>query len=37
MYIEDQEREWLARGYEPGERFWHDYLREQTPGFALAR
>ena len=37
MYIEDEEREYKAKGYEPGDRFWHDYLREKTPGFALAR
>ena len=24
-------------GYEPGERFWHDELRREMPGFALAR
>lgn len=37
MSIEDDEKEWSARGFEDGERFWHDYLREKTPGFALAR
>lgn len=37
MYIEDQESEYKARGYEPGERYYHDLLREHTPGFALAR
>ena len=37
MFIEDEENEYRAKGYEPGERFWHDYLREKTPGFALAR
>ena len=37
MYIEDEEREYKARGYEPGERFYHDLLREHMPGFALAR
>lgn len=37
MSIEDDEKEWRARGFEDGERFWHDYLREKTPGFALAR
>lgn len=26
-----------AKGYEPGERVWHDWLREHTPGWALAR
>ena len=37
MYIEDEEKEYRSRGYEPGERFWHDELRRSTPGFALAR
>jgi len=37
MYIEDQESEYKAKGYEPGERFWHDELRREMPGFALAR
>lgn len=37
LYIEDQEAEYKARGYEPGECFWHDYLREKAGGYALAR
>ena len=37
MFIEDEESEYKAKGYEPGDRFWHNYLREKTPGFALAR
>ncbi len=37
MYIEDEEREYKARGYEPGERFYHDILREHMPGYALVR
>lgn len=37
MYIGDKEKEYKARGYEPGERFWHDELRRDMPGFALAR
>ena len=37
MFIEDEENEYRSKGYEPGERFWHDRLREKTPGFALAR
>jgi hypothetical protein len=37
MHLEAHEREMHARGYEPGDRFWHDYLRKQRPGFALAR
>jgi hypothetical protein len=36
LYIEDQEAVYKARGYEPGERFWHDYLREKAGGYALA-
>ena len=37
MYIEDFESEYKAKGYEPGKRYSHDILREETPGFALAR
>ena len=37
MYIEDEESELWAKGYEPGERYYHDRLREETPGFSLAR
>ena len=37
MYIEDKEKEYKCRGNEPGERFWHDELRRDMPGFALAR
>lgn len=37
MFIEDEEREYKARGYEPGERFYHDWLREHMPGYALVR
>jgi hypothetical protein len=37
MYIEDEESGLKAKGYEPGQRYYHDILREQTPGFALAR
>ena len=36
-HIEDEEREYKAKGYEPGDSFSHSYLREKTPGFALAR
>jgi hypothetical protein len=36
-YLDDQEEEMRVRGNQPGERWWHDYLREQSPGFALAR
>lgn len=35
-YIEDQEREYKARGYRPGERYYHELLRQHTPGFAFA-
>lgn len=37
MSIEDFESEYKAKGYEPGKRYYHDILREKTPGFALAR
>ena len=37
MYIEGQENEFKVRGYEPGERFWHEELRMSMPGLALAR
>lgn len=36
-YLDDQEEEMRLRGHQPGERWWHDYLREKSPGFALAR
>jgi hypothetical protein len=35
-YIEGEE-ETQARGYLPGERIYHQFLREYKPGFALAR
>jgi hypothetical protein len=37
MYIEDFGGEYRAKGYEPGKRYYHDLLREEMPGFALAR
>jgi len=37
MYIEDEENEDRARGFELGERLCHDWLREHMPGYALAR
>jgi hypothetical protein len=37
MYIEDRESEYKARGYVPGERYYHDELRRHMPGFALTR
>ena len=36
-YIEAHEAEYVARGWEPGERWWHDYLRKDMPVYALAR
>jgi hypothetical protein len=36
MFIEAEENEYKARGFDPGERFWHDYLRTKMPGFAIA-
>jgi hypothetical protein len=36
-YIDDREEEMRLRGNAPGERWWHDYLREHLPGFAIAR
>lgn len=36
-YLDDTEEEFRLRGNSPGERWWHDYLREKAPGFALAR
>jgi hypothetical protein len=35
--LDDAEEEIRLRGNRPGERWWHDYLRENSPGFALAR
>ena len=37
MYIGDEESELKAKAYEPGERYYHESLREQAPSFALAR
>ena len=36
-YLDDRHEELRLRGNQPGERFWHDYLREKSPGYALAR
>jgi hypothetical protein len=36
-YIDDREEELRLRGNVPGDRWWHDYLREHAPGYALAR
>jgi hypothetical protein len=30
-YLEEQEEEMRLRGNQPGERWWHDYLREKCP------
>lgn len=37
MYLEDREAEMRARGYDPGDRIYHRFLREYQPGYALAR
>jgi len=37
MHLQDQEEELRARGYDPGERIYHQFLREYQPGYALAR
>jgi len=36
-YIDDEEEELRLKGDQPGERWYHQYLRELSPGFALAR
>lgn len=36
-YLDDQEEELRIRGFQPDDRFWHDYLRSKLPGFAIAR
>jgi hypothetical protein len=36
-YIDDEEQELRLKGNQPGERWYHQYLRELSPGFALAR
>jgi hypothetical protein len=36
-YLDDEEEELRIRGNQPGERWYHQYLRELSPGFALAR
>lgn len=36
-HITAEEDEMLLRGEVPGERWWHDHLRRQSPGHALAR
>jgi hypothetical protein len=36
-YIDDEEDELRIRGNAPGERWFHQYLREMSPGYAVAR
>ena len=36
-YLDDVETELRLRGNAPGERWYHDYLRQRSPGFALAK
>jgi hypothetical protein len=37
MYLDSVENEYRARGFQPGDTFWHDYLRENGPAIAVAR
>lgn len=36
-YLDNREDELRVKGRQPGERWYHDYLRELSPGHALAR
>jgi hypothetical protein len=36
-YIEGEEAKFVSRGWQPGERWWHEELRKQMPVYALAR
>jgi hypothetical protein len=36
-YLDDVEEKYRLRGNQPGDRWWHEYLREKLPGFAVAR
>jgi hypothetical protein len=36
-YLDDEEEELRLRGNQPGDRWYHQYRRELSPGFALAR
>jgi hypothetical protein len=36
-YLDDTAEELRLRGNAPGERWWHSYLREKAPGYAIAR
>ena len=37
QYLDDTEEEYRLRGNQPGERWWHHYLRKKSPGLAIAR
>jgi hypothetical protein len=37
MYIDDYEQELKVRGYQPGDRYLHNVLRQYQPGWAIAR
>lgn len=37
MYFDDDSEELRLRANQLGERWYHEYLREKAPGFALAR
>jgi hypothetical protein len=36
-YLDDHEEELRLRGNQPGDRWYHQYQRELSPGYALAR
>jgi hypothetical protein len=36
-YLDDREEELRIKGRQPGERWYHDHLRQLSPGYALAR
>ena len=37
LYLDGEERQLLAEGWQPGRRFSHQYLQEIRPGYALVR
>lgn len=37
QFLDDREEELRVKGNRPGDRWYHDYLRELSPGYALAR
>ena len=37
LYLDNEEQEKLGRGYASGEHFWHKWVIEQKPAWALAR